>query len=31
MDGQLLMDDVKLPAGWQFEGLELRPVVHSEQ
>ena len=26
-DGALLMDDVSLPAGWKFEGLEVRPIV----
>jgi soluble calcium-activated nucleotidase 1 len=30
-DGVVLMDDVPMPAGWKFEGIELRPIIHSER
>ena len=30
IDGRLIMDDMPMPAGWKFEALEMRPVIHSE-
>ncbi|CUG93953.1 apyrase-like protein, putative [Bodo saltans] len=29
-DGEVLMEDMPMPAGWKFEGVELRPIIHSE-
>jgi hypothetical protein len=29
-DGAVLMEDTPMPAGWKFEGVELRPIIHSE-
>ena len=31
LQGNVLMNDVPLPARWKFEGLEIRPLIHSEQ
>uniref|UniRef100_A0A7S1QWB9 Apyrase n=1 Tax=Neobodo designis TaxID=312471 RepID=A0A7S1QWB9_NEODS len=31
LDGRLIMDDAPMPAGFQFEALELRPMLHSAE
>ena len=30
LDGRVIMEDTPMPAGWKFEALELRPLIHSE-
>lgn len=30
-EGEVLMEDVPMPHGWKFEGIELRPIIHSEK
>ena len=30
-EGEVLMADVPMPKGWKFEGIELRPLIHSEK
>jgi soluble calcium-activated nucleotidase 1 len=31
LDGRLIMDDAPMPPGFQFEALELRPMLHSAE